>query len=133
MTTKCYDCRNCTRPDCIHRDAFRRLPREEGGLGLCPGHMAEDTAAELNSTARDLMNVRAMIEELQAEAEALTDKLKAAMVEQSTETLQGDGWKATWKNVSSSRFDSKAFRADHADLYTAYSKATVSTRFVLSV
>ena len=33
---------------------------------------------ELNTTARDLMSVRAMIEELQAEAEALTDKLKAA-------------------------------------------------------
>lgn len=32
MTTKCYDCRSCTRPDCIHRDVFRRLPREEGGL-----------------------------------------------------------------------------------------------------
>ena len=28
---------------------------------------------ELNTTARDLMSVRAMIEELQAEAEALTD------------------------------------------------------------
>ena len=36
---------------------------------------------ELNSTARDLMSVRAMIEGLQEEAEALTDKLKAAMVE----------------------------------------------------
>ena len=70
---------------------------------------------ELNSAARDLMSVRQMIEELQAEAEALTDKLKAAMVEQGTEIIQGDGWKATWKNVSSSRFDSKSFKADHAD------------------
>ena len=88
---------------------------------------------ELNSTAKDLMSVRAMIAELEAEAEALTDKLKGAMVDQGTEVLQGDGWKATWKNVSSSRFDSKAFKADHADLYGQYSKATVSTRFVLSV
>ena len=88
---------------------------------------------ELNSTARDLISVRQMIEQLQAEAEALTDKLKAAMVDQGTEILQGDGWKATWKNVSSSRFDSKAFKADHADLYTAYSKAATTTRFVLSV
>ena len=44
---------------------------------------------ELNSTAHDLLSVRAMIEELQAEAEALTDKLKAAMIEQGTEILQG--------------------------------------------
>ena len=88
---------------------------------------------ELNSTARDLMSVRAMIAELEAEAEALTDKIKGAMMEQETEVLQGDGWKASWKNVTSNRFDSKRFKADHADLYGQYSKATVSTRFVLSV
>lgn len=87
---------------------------------------------ELNSTARDLMSVRAMIRELEAEAEALTDKLKAAMVERSTETLEGDGWRATWKNVQSQRFDSKAFKADHADLYGQYSKATTTTRFLIS-
>ena len=88
---------------------------------------------EINSVAKDLISVRQMIEELQAEAEALTDKLKGAMVDQGTEVLQGDGWKASWKNVTSSRFDSKRFKADHADLYGQYSKATVNTRFVLSV
>ncbi len=88
---------------------------------------------ELNSTARDLMSVRAMIAELEAEAEALTDKIKGAMVEQGAEVLQGDGWKASWKNVVSSRFDSKRFKADHSDLYGQYSRPTTSTRFVLSV
>ena len=87
---------------------------------------------ELNTTARSLLDVRAMIAELEAEAETLTDALKAAMVERGEETLQGDGWKASWKNVTSSRFGSKAFRADHADLYGQYSKATVTTRFILS-
>ena len=51
------------------------------------------------------------------------------MVEQGTEALQGDGWKATWKNVVSSRLDSKKFKADHADLYSQYSKQTTTTRF----
>ena len=88
---------------------------------------------ELNAIAQDLMSARAMIAELEAEAEALTDKLKAAMVERGGETLQGDGWKATWKNVSSNRFDSKRFKADHSDLYGQYSKPTTTTRFVLSV
>ena len=88
---------------------------------------------EINTVANDLISVRQMIEELQAEAEALTDKLKGAMVDQGTEVLQGDGWKASWKNVNSSRFDSKSFKADHADLYSQYSKATTTTRFVLSV
>ena len=62
---------------------------------------------ELNTTAKELLSIRSMIAELEAEAEALTDKLKAAMVERGTEALQGNGWKATWKNVVSSRFDSK--------------------------
>ena len=88
---------------------------------------------ELNTTAHDLMSVRAMIAELEAEAEALTDKIKAAMAERGEESIQGDGWKATWKNVTSSRFDSKVFKAAHADLYGQYSKSTTTTRFVLSV
>jgi len=87
---------------------------------------------ELNTAARDLLAVRAMIEELQAEAEALTDKIKGAMVDRGQEVLTGDGWKASWKNVNSSRFDSKAFKADHADLYTAYSKPTTTCRFLIS-
>ena len=45
---------------------------------------------ELNTTAKELLSIRSMIAELEAEAEALTDKLKAAMVEQGTEVLQGD-------------------------------------------
>ena len=86
----------------------------------------------LNKTARDLLEIRAMIKELEAEAESLTDQIKAAMVEMSTETLFGDGWKATWKNVNSSRFDSKSFKADHADLYSEYSRETTTTRFLIS-
>ena len=88
---------------------------------------------ELNTTAKELLSIRSMIAELEAEAEALTDKLKAALVERGTEDLQGDGWKAPWKNVVSSRFDSKRFKADHADLYGQYSKQTTTTRFCVGV
>lgn len=88
---------------------------------------------ELNKVAKNLMDVRSMIATLEAEAEALTDQIKAAMTERGEEVIQGDGWKATWKNVSSSRFDGKAFKADHADLYEQYSKSTITTRFTISV
>ena len=91
------------------------------------------TTIELNATAKDPLAVKAMIAELEAQAEALTDQIKAAMVEQGKEALTGDGWKASWKNVTSSRFDSKSFKADHSDLYGAYTKTTTTTRFVLSV
>lgn len=88
---------------------------------------------EINATAKELLSIRSMIAELEAEAEALTDKIKAAMTERGEETLQGDGWRASWKNVQSSRFDSKAFKADNPDLYAQYSKATTTTRFTLTV
>lgn len=32
---KCY-CPECTRRNCPHREAFRRVPVIDGGLGLCP-------------------------------------------------------------------------------------------------
>ena len=32
---KCY-CPDCDREGCPHREAFRRIPRIDGGLGLCP-------------------------------------------------------------------------------------------------
>ena len=86
---------------------------------------------ELNTTAHDLMSVRAMIAELEAEAQ--TDKIKAAMTERGEEVLSGDGWKASWKHVTSSRFDGKSFKADHADLYAAYTKPTTTCRFTLTV
>ena len=35
-TFKKCDCTECAREDCIHREAYRRLPLEVGGLSLCP-------------------------------------------------------------------------------------------------
>lgn len=32
---KC-DCTQCDKKDCIHRNAFRRVPVIDGGLSLCP-------------------------------------------------------------------------------------------------
>lgn len=32
---KCY-CPDCEKEGCPHREAFRRVPRIDGGLGLCP-------------------------------------------------------------------------------------------------
>ena len=88
---------------------------------------------ELNTTARDLMSVRAMIAELEAEAEALTDKIKAAMVERGEETITGDGWKASWKNVTSSRLDGKALKAAMPEIAAQFTKATTTTRFLITV
>ena len=30
------DCTQCEKTNCIHREVYRRVPRIDGGLGLCP-------------------------------------------------------------------------------------------------
>lgn len=37
---KC-DCTECDKADCIHRNAYRRVPEIDGGLGLCPNLKGE--------------------------------------------------------------------------------------------
>ena len=68
---------------------------------------------ELNAKAATYFDLLAQIEELTAEAEAIKDVLKGVMVERATEELDGDGWRATWHNTTTSRFDSKRFKADY--------------------
>lgn len=87
---------------------------------------------ELNKQAKLYFDLQKQIEELQAQAEAIKDFFKAQMVEKTTEDLVGDGWSATWHNTITKRFDSKAFKADHADLYSAYSFPQNGTRFTLT-
>ncbi len=81
------------------------------------------------STYFDLMQ---QIEELQAEAEAIKDAVKAAMVEIEQEEITGHGWRATWHNTTTTRLDTTAFKKAHPDMFTAFAKTTTSTRFTLN-
>ena len=87
---------------------------------------------EMDAKARSYFEIMAQIEQLQAQAEAIKDSLKAQMIDREAEELEGNGWKATWHNTSNSRFDSKRFKADHSDLYSAYVVKSVGTRFTLN-
>lgn len=41
-----YNCCSCGRQNCVHREAYRRLPTSIGGLDLCPGHEPKKEAEE---------------------------------------------------------------------------------------
>ena len=86
---------------------------------------------ELNEKAKLYFDLHAQIAALQEQAEAIKDFFKAQMVEQTTENLKGDGWSATWHNTKTEKFDSKAFRKEHSDLYSAFCKPQTGTRFTL--
>ena len=87
---------------------------------------------EMDLKAATYFDLMEQIEQLQAEAEAIKDAIKTAMVEIEQEEITGHGWRATWHNTNTSRFDSKKFKADHAELYKAYTVSTTGTRFTLN-
>ena len=87
---------------------------------------------ELDAKAATYFDLMEQIDALTAEAENIKDAIKAAMVEIEQEQIDGHGWRATWKNTTQSRFDGKKFKADHADMYAAYSIKTTGTRFTLN-
>ncbi len=43
-----------------------------------------------------------------------------------------DSYKVTWKNRTSTRFDSKRFKVEHAKLYKRYTNETTSRTFLLA-
>lgn len=57
------------------------------------------------SKVQELMELRKMAEDLQAEMDAITDEIKAYMG--SEETMMAGSWKVTWKETVSRRMDTK--------------------------
>lgn len=82
---------------------------------------------EITSKVRALKELRAEIEALQAEARSIEDELKADML-----TKNVDIFKIRYKTVKSSRFDSKAFKETHSELYSQYCKPTEYKKFTVA-
>ena len=87
---------------------------------------------EMDARAAAYFDLMEQIDSLTAEAEAIKDELKTVMVDTTTEEITGHGWRATWHNTVTKRFDSKAFKAAHSDLYDAFSVKATGTRFTLN-
>lgn len=90
------------------------------------------SSSELSSKVQELRELRRMADELAAEMEAISDSIKAEMSAREVDELAGSDWKVTWKAVTTSRFDTKAFKATHAELYGQYTRETTSRRFTVA-
>lgn len=64
-------------------------------------------------------------------AEALKDEIKQAMIAAGITRIEAGGFIGTLSDVPTTRFDGKAFRVDHADLYAAYTVHGSAKRFNL--
>lgn len=87
------------------------------------------TDRQINNRMKKIADLDAEIKRLQAERDALADEVKAAI----TDTFESDLFKVTYKEVTSRRFDSTAFKKDHADLYEAYRKPSTTRPFKYTV
>jgi len=88
---------------------------------------------EINNVLDDLKEYTELAEELDAQIEALKDKVKAYITENNVDEVVGaNGEKATWRETISKRFDSTAFKKDFADVYAEYLKKTAYKRFTFN-
>lgn len=85
---------------------------------------------ELEAKARELRQLQALIDEAQAEAEALKDQIKAAMGD--AETVQAGEYKITWKPIKSSRIDTAALKKALPDVAQAFTRETTTRRFCVA-
>ena len=90
------------------------------------------TAMNMNATVSRYFELSAQVEALNSEMESIKDLLKLEMMTREVEDLDGEGWRATWHNVSNRRFDGKALRRDNPALYERYMVSSTGTRFTLN-
>ena len=88
------------------------------------------TEKEIESKVRELRQLQALIDEAQAEADAIRDELKTHMGDM--EELRAGEYKITWKPVTTSRLDTAALKRDLPDIAFQYTKQTTTRRFCVA-
>jgi predicted phage-related endonuclease len=86
----------------------------------------------INNRVRKLQDLEAQIKELESQAEALRDELKADLTEKGEEEHNTGSFVVRWKMVFSSKLDSKALKASYPDMYASFSKPSNYRRFSVS-
>lgn len=84
---------------------------------------------EIITKVQELMELRRMSEELQAEIDALQETVKDFMG--SEETMIAGAFKVSYKSVTSSRLDSSALKRELPDIAARFMKQTVTRRFTV--
>ena len=85
---------------------------------------------EIEAKAKELQELKRMREELNAEIASLEDQIKASMGDQ--EQVTAGAFRITWKAITSSRFDSSAFKKANPDLAAQFIKTITTRRFTVA-
>ena len=85
---------------------------------------------DMEAKVRELMELKRMKEELEAEIAAAEDEIKSVMGDD--DTLLAGAFKVTWKAVTSSRLDSTALKKALPEIAERFMKQTTTRRFCVN-
>ena len=86
----------------------------------------------INTIMSELAKYNALMDETAAIIDGLKDEIKAYMVANNLDTLQGIEHEAIYKSVSSTRIDTKALKNELPEIATRYSVTSNSMRFTFA-
>lgn len=104
-------------------DVLKKFARPNDGKTV-------EASEEVWAHVLKLREARKALAELEEQAKISEDAIKMFLSDADTLTRAGEPL-VTWRSSTSARLDTKAFKADHADLYAKYAKESVSRRFLL--
>lgn len=87
---------------------------------------------EISSAINQLRELKRFQEDIAAEIEELTSKIKNHMDTAQVDTLTGSDYKVTYKAVTSSRLDTSALKKALPDIAEQYTKTTTTRRFLIA-
>ena len=81
----------------------------------------------MEAKVKELMELKRMKEELEAEITAMEDEIKSVMGDE--ETLLAGAFKVDWKTVITSRIDTAALKKVMPEIAERFTKQTTTRRF----
>jgi len=84
---------------------------------------------ELESLVQKFVELKEKEEALKKEKEEIANRIKSFMEECERIEFEHLPYRVCWKSHSSKKFDAKAFKQDHPDLYQSYLTLCESRRF----
>jgi len=90
------------------------------------------TERMIENRIKKLQEIEARQKELEDAAEAIRAELKADLEEKGVDELKTQNFIVRWKEIISSRLDSKTLKAVLPDVYGQFCKASISRRFTIA-
>lgn len=84
----------------------------------------------MEAIVKELLELKRMKEELEAEITAIEDEIKKVMGDE--ELLTAGAFKVSWKTFTSSRVDTTALKKSMPEIAAQFTKQTTSRRFAVN-